>query len=160
MIAAALLKTPEREKIVAFSEPVSAYSGGLVVRENDRRRYTSLADLRALHVGAQVGTRFVDQLHATGVAQVSTYDGLGDILRDLGNGRIDACYGDAPILTYQLRVGPHRKVRWVAEFVAPEKEELCFVLRRGDPRLASIDRAIRQLRATGIARITRKWGVQ
>jgi polar amino acid transport system substrate-binding protein len=160
MIAAALLKTPERARMVAFSEPVSSYAGGLVVRDTDRHRYANLVGLRGLRVGAQIGTRFIDHLHDAGIEDVATYDGLSDILRDLDHGRIDACYGDAPILSYQLRNGPHRKVRLVDEFVAPEKEQLCLVLRRADPRLGDINRAIRSLRATRIAQIGRKWGIE
>ncbi|MEI9851427.1 MAG: transporter substrate-binding domain-containing protein [Sphingomonas sp.] len=40
MVAAAILRTPEREKIVDFSKPVYAYSGALVVRGDDRARYS------------------------------------------------------------------------------------------------------------------------
>jgi polar amino acid transport system substrate-binding protein len=159
VIAAAILRTPEREKIVAFSDPVYAYAGALVVRGENAHDYPDLASLAGLRVGAQVGTRFVDQLATAHVTQISTYDGLSDMLRDLGIGRIDAAYGDEPILRYQLRVGPHRDVRLVEGFRAPAREELCLVLRKGDPRLPGIDTAIAKLRQAAIPQIISHWGL-
>lgn len=159
MIAAAMLRTREREKIVAFTDPVFAYSGGLVVSESDAHRYSSLGELRQLRVGAQVGTRFVDQVKAAGIEHVLTYDNLSDMLRDLSHGRIDAAYGDAPILAYQLRVGPRRRVRMVQEFVAPAQEELCFVLRPGDALLPRVNAAIAALRQSRIPAIVHQWGL-
>ena len=159
MIAAAMLRTQERERIVAFSEPVFAYSGGLAVPRNDTRRYPSLRELRQLRVGAQVGTRFVDQVKAAGIERVLTYDNLSAMLRDLSHGRIDAAYGDAPILRYQLHVGPRRGVRMVQEFVAPAQEELCFVMRQGEALLPRIDAAIAALRHSRIPAIVRHWNL-
>lgn len=93
IIAAAMLRTAEREKVVAFSDPVFAYSGGLAVLQKDTRPYPNLEALRKLTVGAQVGTRFIDQVKAAGVERVLTYDNLSDMLRDLSHRRIDAAYG-------------------------------------------------------------------
>jgi len=160
LIAAAMLRTPEREAVVSFSSPVYSYSGALVVPVASERTYPSLVSLRGLRVGAQIGTRFVDQLRSAGVIDVSTYDGLSDILRDLGLGRIDVGYGDQPILAYQLRVGPKRPVRLAEEFAAPAGEALCLVVRKGDPLLAQVDLAIERMRASDIPEINRRWGLE
>ncbi len=157
MIAAAMLRTPEREKIVAFSDPVFPYPAGLVVPRADHRAYPDLTALRGLRVGAQVGTRFVDQLHEAGVEDVKTYDGLADIVREVSFGRLDAGYGDEPILRYQLRVGPKRDARIVEGFRAPALEELCLVLRKDDPLLGRVNRAIALLRGREIVAIKRRW---
>lgn len=159
IVAAAMLRTPERERVVAFSDPVFAYSGGLVVTEADPRRYPQLDSLRGMRVGAQIGTRFVDQLQDARIEHVLTYDNLSDMLRDLRHGRIDAAYGDAPILAYQLRVGGRRGLRLVEELSAPAREELCFVVRKQDPSLARINRAIALLRESRIPSIVRHWGL-
>jgi polar amino acid transport system substrate-binding protein len=160
VIAAAMLRTPEREKIVAFSEPVYAYSAALVVPAADRHIYRDLQAIRDLRVGAQVGTRFVDQLRDAGVKNVSTYDGLFDILRDLDNGRIDAGYGDEPILHYQLRVGPRRAVRLVPGFQAPAREELCLILRKDDPLLHRVNSAIERMKNGRFLDIARRWKLE
>ncbi len=159
IIAAAILRTPERAEIVAFSDPVYAYGGGLVVPVTDRTPWPDLAALRDKRVGAQVGTRFIDQVREAGVRDVPTYDNLSDMLRDLGHGRIDAAYGDEPILRYQLRTGARKGLRLVSEFRAPAKEELCLVLRKGEPLLPRVNAAIADLRRTAIPAIVNHWGL-
>jgi len=157
MIAAAMQRTPERAEIVDFSAPVFSYGGGLVVREEDRGSYPALSAVRDRRVGAQVGTRFVDQLRGAGVTRVKTYDGLGEIVRDLANGRIDAGYGDEPILRYQLRVGPRRPVRMADEFIPPVEEDLCLIVAKGDPLLPRLDEAIAHLKTAEIPAILKHW---
>jgi polar amino acid transport system substrate-binding protein len=159
IIAAAMLRTVERERVVAFSDPVFAYSGGLVVAESNQARYANLESLRGLRVGAQIGTRFVDQVNAAGIEQVRTYENLTDMVRDLRHRRIDAVYGDEPILAYQLKVGGKRGVRLVPDFVAPAREELCFILRKSDPLLPRINQAIGRLKHSRIPSIVQHWGL-
>ncbi|HEV7343248.1 MAG TPA: transporter substrate-binding domain-containing protein [Sphingopyxis sp.] len=157
MIAAAMQRTPERAEIVDFSAPVFSYGGGLVVRKEDRGSYPALAAVREMRVGAQVGTRFVDQLLGAGVTRVKTYDGLGEIVRDLANGRIDAGYGDEPILRYQLRVGPKRPVRMASEFTPPVEEDLCLIVAKGSRLLPRLNAAILRLKAAEIRAILQHW---
>ncbi|KUR78899.1 ABC transporter substrate-binding protein [Novosphingobium sp. Fuku2-ISO-50] len=139
LIAAAMLRTPAREALVGFSSPVFAYAGGLVLRADHPGRFADLAALRGMRVGAQIGTRFVDQVHDAGVEQVMTYQGLGDMLRDCVHGRIDAVYGDEPILRTILRVGPRWPLRLVGEFRSPGKEPLCLIGRKDAALIARID---------------------
>jgi polar amino acid transport system substrate-binding protein len=160
MIAAALLRTREREQIAAFSEPVLSYPAGLVVRSEDAHPYPDLAALRDRRVGVQVGTRFVDQLQAAGIGEIATYDSLADILRELTFGRIEAGYGDEPILRYQLRVGPKRNARLVAEFRPPTVEYLCLVLRLGDPIIPALNAEIIRTRAVLARDIANRWNAE
>ncbi len=159
LIAAAMLRTPQREALVGFSDPVFAYAGGLALRGDAAGHYPDLASLRPLRVGAQIGTRFVDQLHDAGVAQVVTYQGLGDMLRDLAHGRIDAGYGDEPILQTILRVGPNWHLRIPGEFHGPAKEQLCLIGRKHAGLLARIDRQLDGPARAGIAAILNHWGL-
>ena len=159
MIAAAMLRTPERERVVTFSDPIYHYAGALIVRGDDKRVWTDLGQVGTMRVGAQIGSRFIDQLHQAGARNVSTYESLVDIMRDLENGRIDIGYGDEPILRYQLRVGGRRNVRIVEQFRAPAMEELCLVMRKDDSRLKKINAAIARLTVRDIPAINRKWGL-
>jgi polar amino acid transport system substrate-binding protein len=157
MISAAMVRTPEREKVVAFSEPVLPYPAGLVVRSGDRGLYPDLGALRDRRVGVQFGTRFVEQLQAAGVREVVTYDGPADILREVSLGRLQAGYGDEPIFRYQLRVGPKRDARLVGEFRAPSLEYLCFVLRREDPVIPILNAEIERVRPRLSREIADRW---
>lgn len=157
IIAAAMLRTPEREKVVAFTEPIFPYPAGLVVGADHHGTYPDLSALRDMRVGAQVGSRFIDQLHEAGARRVATYEGLSDILRDVSFGRLDAGYGDEPILRYQLRVGPKRKARLVEEFRAPVLEYLCFALRRDDPLMPRLNAEIERVRADLVPQLARRW---
>ena len=159
LIAAAMLRTPDRERLVGFSEPVFAYAGALVLRGDAAGHYPDLASLRALRVGAQIGTRFVDQLHQAGVVQVVTYQGLGDMLRDLAHGRIDAAYGDAPILQTILRTGPRWHLRMPGEFRGPAKEPLCLIGRKGAGLLRRIDAQLHGPARADIGPILTRWGL-
>lgn len=160
IVAAGILRTPEREKVVAFTDPVYAYGGGVVTAQSQTRPVRALQDLKGLTVGAQVGTRFVDQLAQAGVTDVKTYDNLGDILQDLSNGRIAAGYGDAPILAHRLRTTPNPKLRMAPEFVPPSREDVCLLVRRDDPALLTkLNTGIEQIKATEIAAILKKWSL-
>ncbi len=160
LIAAAMLRTPAREAVVDFSDPVYAYGGGVVVRREDRRAYPDLGRLAGLRVGAQVGSRFVEQLATAGVRDVRTYDSLADILRDLRLGRLDAAYGDEPIIRYYLRVTRTEALRLATEFRPGELEQVCLVMRKGETALAArLNRAIAEIKATRIAAIVQHWGL-
>lgn len=159
MIAAAMLRTPERAKVVAFTDPVYAYGGAIVVRA-DAPAPRQLHELVGRRVGAQVGTRFVDQLTAAGVADLRTYDSLADILRDLRLGRLDAAYGDEPILRYYLRVTGVRTVKLAPDYRPPILEDVCLVVRKDAAEtLARLNAAIGRIKATEIAAIIDKWGL-
>jgi polar amino acid transport system substrate-binding protein len=159
LIAAAMLRTPARERLVGFSDPVFAYAGGLALRGDDRGRYPDLAALRGRRVGAQIGTRFVDQLHDAGIADVVTYQGLGDMMRDLAHGRIDAAYGDEPIERTILRVGPRWNLRLAEDFRAPGKEPLCLIGRPHAPLLNRLSHEIAGPARPQLATILNHWGL-
>ncbi|HEX7743477.1 MAG TPA: transporter substrate-binding domain-containing protein, partial [Sphingobium sp.] len=95
-----------------------------------------------------------------GVGQVTTYDSLTDVLRDMAFGRIDAGFGDGPLIAYQLMVGPKRPARFVEEFRPPVREQLCLLVQKHSPLLPAINRAITQLGRNRIAAVTRHWGIE
>lgn len=157
IIAAAMVKTEARERVVAFTDPVYAYGGGLAVRTTDPRAPRSWAELKRSRVGAQVGTVFVTQLEQVGVTNVAIYDSISDILRDLEHGRIDAGYCDAPILAYQLRINPRPALRMVEDFRPPAAQDVCLIVRRNDPLIARLNRAIATTKTNTIAASLRRW---
>jgi len=160
IISAAMLKTPARAKVVDFSEPVYAYGAGIVVPTRSGKEYKNIEDLRGTAVGAEVGTRFVDQLKGAGVGEIKTYDNLMEMLGDLSVGRIGAAYGDAPIFAYQLAQARIKSARIATEFRPPSVEDVCLVVRKGDTELLGrINASIRRLKSTAIQSILNRWGL-
>jgi polar amino acid transport system substrate-binding protein len=162
IISAGMLKTPAREQIVDFSEPVYNYGEGLIVRADDKTQYKSMDDLKGEVVGAQVGTAFVDALNKRGIfKEVRTYDSVADIMRDVALGRIKAGFGDRPIVAYQLQKNPNPQLRLVDGYKPEVVGQVCFVVRKGDREtLDKLNAGIRKIKADGeLAQIVKKWQV-
>jgi len=163
VISAAMLKTPAREQVVDFSDTVYSYGEGLIVRADDKGKYTSMDDLKGEVVGAQVGTAFVDALNKKGIfKEVRTYDSVADIMRDVALGRIKAGFGDHPIIAYQLQKNPNPQLRLVDGYQPSVKGQLCFVVRKGDnSTLEKLNAGIRKIKADGtLTQIIKKWQVE
>jgi polar amino acid transport system substrate-binding protein len=163
VISAGMLKTPAREQVVDFSDPVYSYGEGLIVRADDKTRYTSMDDLKGEVVGAQVGTAFVDALNKKGIfKEVRTYDSVADIMRDVALGRIKAGFGDQPIMAYQLRKNPNPQIRLVEGYKPEVVGQVCFVVRKGDTEtLDKLNAGIRKIKADGeLTAIIKKWQVE
>jgi len=106
IISAAMLKTPARAEVVAFSDDVYPYGEGVIIQNGYAGDITTLQDLEGQVIGAQVGTTYVRQLEESGLfPEIRNYDTLADMMRDVSLGRIIAGVGDAPIMSYQLNEG-------------------------------------------------------
>ena len=162
IVSAAMLKTPARQQVVDFSDPVYSYGEGLIVKAEDTRAYTSLDELKGEVVGAQVGTVFIDMLTKKGIfKEVRSYDSVADMTRDLALGRIKAGLGDQPIIAYQLRQNTFTGVKLVDSYKAVNVGDVCLVVRKGDTEtLGRINKAIATIKADGtLQKIVQKWGI-
>jgi polar amino acid transport system substrate-binding protein len=163
LIAAAMVITPARREIVDFSDPVYSYGEGLVVRTSDTTEYKSLEDLKGKVVGAQVGTVYIDALQASSLfPEVKIYDSVADILRDVSVGRIEAGFGDHPIVSYQLGLGTYTDVRLVESYEPRIVGSIGIGVRKGDEELlARINEALARLKANGrIEGILARWNLR
>lgn len=162
LIAAAMVMTPARRQVVAFSDPVYTYGEGLVVLAADTHPYASLEDLRGMTVGAQTGTIYIEPLRAAGLFRdVRAYDSLADIIRDVELGRIEAGFGDAPVLAYHLNRDRSTTVRLVTSYRPTLTGDIGIAVRAGDAALlADVNHSLGRLRAAGtIDRILATWNV-
>ena len=117
VISAAMSATPKREKVVDFTAPVYSYGEGLVVPASDHKTYDSIQDLRGDRVGVEIGTNYYDQMKKSGVfSAVVGYDSIADIISDVEAGRIQAGFGDDPILAYRFAHAAMPRVRLVKEY--------------------------------------------
>jgi polar amino acid transport system substrate-binding protein len=160
LIAAAMVITPARQEIVDFSEPVYSYGEALIVAASDATEYETLEELKGKVVGAQVGTVYIDALQESGLfPEVKIYDSIADILRDVGVGRIEAGFGDHPIVAYQLGLGTHPEVRLVRSYKPRIVGSIGIGVRKGEGELLGrINQSLARLKADGtIAKILAGW---
>ena len=162
LISAAMLKTPEREKVVQYSDPIFSSGEGLITKADDQKDYKSMDDLAGEVVGAQVGTVFLDALNKHGgFKEVRSYDSIPDMIRDLSLGRIKAAFGDRPVIAYQLAQGKGPKVKLSTTYVPVVMGDVCLVVRQGDTeKLEQINKGIAAIKADGtLQRIIEKWNL-
>jgi polar amino acid transport system substrate-binding protein len=159
IISAAMLATPARREQIDFSDPVYAYGEGVAVKEGENRPWRSLADMRGVTAGAQVGTIYIEPLRAAGL-EVRTYDSVADIMRDVSLGRIQAGFGDAPIVSYQIAQGTFRGVRLLPDYRPSVVGSIGIGTRKGDATMARINTGLAAMKADGaMERLIGKWNL-
>ena len=159
IISAAMLATPARREQIDFSDPVYAYGEGVAVKEGENRPWRSLADMRGVTAGAQVGTIYIEPLRAAGL-EVRTYDSVADIMRDVSLGRIQAGFGDAPIVSYQIAQGTFRGVRLLPDYRPSVVGSIGIGTRKGDATMARINTGLAAMKADGaMERVIGKWNL-
>lgn len=162
IIAAAMYATPERAQVVAFSDPVYSYGEGLFVKEDDTGTYPTFDDLEGKTVGVQVGTAYVEPLRANdNLREVRIYDTIADMMRDVSLGRIDAGFGDRPIVAYQLTQGG-QGLRLVGEYESQIIGDVSIAVRQDDTELLStINAGLATIKESGrLDEIVAKWGIE
>lgn len=163
IIAAAMGKSAEREKVVAFTDKILSYGEGLVVPDSDTNKYTSFADLKGKTVGIQLGTVYVAPAQASGMfKEIKQYDSSADMLRDLKNGRVDAVLLDYPIAQRTLQQPQFQGLHLVDSYKPVVPLDFSLIVRKDDPeRLAALNKSIKKLIDDGtIPAILKKWGLE
>lgn len=162
IISAAMYGSPERAKVVDFSQDVYAYGEGLVVSSEDSTTYAGVQDLKGKKLGAQVGTRYIDYMKSSGApSEVNAYESLPDILRDVTNGRLDGGVGDYPILAYNIAQGRFPNLRLVTSYKPGVVGPINIAVQKGNAELlAKIDSGLANMKKDGrFDAILKKWGL-
>ncbi|NVK32959.1 MAG: amino acid ABC transporter substrate-binding protein [Rhodobacteraceae bacterium] len=162
IIAAAMSATPERSKVVDFTNDVYRYGEGLIVPATDTAEYKSLEDIKGKRIGAQIGTNYLNVLKASGLfEEVRAYDALPDILSDVSNGRVAAGVGDYPILGYLLSQGKYPEVQLVRTYVPSVEGSINIAVKKGNTELQEkINKSLAAIKEDGrLDKILKKWGL-
>jgi polar amino acid transport system substrate-binding protein len=162
VVSAAMFITPERQKVVAFSDPVYTYGEGLMVPKSDTKEYTSFADMKGMTVGVQVGTAFVKPIQDSGMfKEVKLYDNPPDMMRDANTGRIQGGFMDYPIAAYTINQGNYPNLRMVKSYKPAVTGSVGIAARKDDTELlGKVNAALKKLKADGtIDTILKKWGL-
>jgi polar amino acid transport system substrate-binding protein len=110
VIAAGMTITPDRAKLVNFTDPYWSADQSILILSSSNFNPQSMNDLSGKTVGVQTGTTgesLAEEYNTT--INIKHYDTFLDAVLDLVNGRIDAVIVDSPVATaftaqYPVRV--------------------------------------------------------
>ncbi|HSI99843.1 MAG TPA: transporter substrate-binding domain-containing protein, partial [Patescibacteria group bacterium] len=149
----------ERAAVVDFTVPYYRYGQQLTIREADRGRYGSLADLAGRRISVLNGSASVDVLRAAGWRdeRIAQYDDSLAPYVELANGRVDGSLAESIIAGYYAAGIPG--LYRLPETFSPG--DYAGALRKGEPELrAAIDAALTRMKESGeLGRIYQRWGV-
>ena len=154
--------TPERRKQVAFVDYISV-GQSLMVKKGNPKGIKTLASLSGHSVSVEVGTTnkaFLDKTSADlqkkgkPAIKVVTFPKDTDAANALKTGRVDAYYGDAPVVAYYIE--RDKSFAFAGSPINPIPVGMAF--RKGDPLIPKVRRQVRAMYADGkMASILAKW---
>ena len=135
---------------------------GLVVPAADQKVYHTIQDMQGYRVGTVIGTNYTDQMRNSGVfSEVVSYNSIADIIRDIGAGRLQAGFGDLPILSYNFAHTPMPQVRLVKEYQPYVVGPINIAVRKDEPALLQkLNASIAKFKSDGTLKaILQKWNL-
>ena len=153
--------TPERSKIVLFSQPYAEFNQGIAVNRERTPGVSSVADLRGLTAGIQSGNtsdfvarRLVAEGAIAGI-KYYPYHGIATALDDLEAGRIGLVIKLHPVISELLKDRPRLSI----PIEVPTHERLGIAFARANESLRdAVDRALATLRENGeLTRLAARW---
>jgi cystine transport system substrate-binding protein len=148
--------TPQRANAFDFSAPYCYSQSQLIVRENERATYRTLADLKGRKLGVHQNSVFEAQARAVTGIEIKRYPAVPEKLQDLAFGRIDAVLDDSLLVGYLINQ-TQLPLKAGARIGPPERVGIAMRKGRSGFKLA-IDKALREARADGTLRaLSLKW---
>ena len=144
--------TPKRQKAVDFSDGYYTVNQAVVaLNDSPIAGATSLAELQAAKLGAQVGTTSLDFI--TDVVQPAeqpfVYNDTNDAKSALNNGQIDGIVVDLPT-AYYITAAEIEDSKIVGQFPAVEGgEEFGLLFAKGNPLVQCVNQALAELESSG-----------
>jgi polar amino acid transport system substrate-binding protein len=153
--------TPERLKAVDFSDGYYAVQQAVIaIKGTPGAAATSIADLQALKLGAQVGTtslKYVQDI-VRPTASPSVYDDTNAATQALKNGNIDAIVVDLPTAFYITGVELDNGAIVGAFAAGQGGEEFGLLFEKGSGLVPCVNNALGLLRSQGtLQQITDQW---
>jgi polar amino acid transport system substrate-binding protein len=140
--------TPDRAKVVQFTDPYFDANQGILVRKGTK--VTSLAEAKALKWGAQLNTTgaqyIADTIKPTSEARL--FDRTVDAFTALSAGQIQAVLLDTPIVLGAVKEKQVRDGEVVGQFKTGERYGA--VVNKGSPNLAAFNQVLQTLKSEGL----------
>lgn len=155
--------TPERAKVIDFSSPYYSANQAVVAltKNTTAASATSVADLKKLKLGVQVGTTSLDYVNnvIAPTQQPYVFNDTDGAKRALNNGTIDAIVVDLPTAFYITAAEiPGSTV--VGQFKGSDAagEQWGLTLAKNSGLTACVDKALAELKSSGeLAKIQDQW---
>jgi polar amino acid transport system substrate-binding protein len=152
--------TPPRAKRVDFSEPYyTAPQAVIATKGSPAAGATSLAELKDVTLGVQIGTTSLDAVDASiqPTTQPKVFDDSNAVVTALKQKQVDAAVVDLPTALYLTAVEiPGASV--VGQFEAPGGDEWGALMEKDSPLTECVNEAIGKLKDSGeLDRITQRW---
>lgn len=155
--------TPKRAQAVDFSTPYYDVSEGIVaMKGTSAAAITTLAQLKTLKLGAQIGT--TNETTITDVIKPSQSPGIYNsnaiAIQALKNGQIDGLVVDLPTAFYITTAQvPGSEI--AGQLTPDQPEQFGALLEKNSPLTDCVSKAIDALRSSGqLAKIQKKWLAQ
>ena len=158
IVAAATTITEERQKQFDFSDPYYEVAQAVVLPAG--KSIKSLADLKGVKVGGQIGTTGVFVIRKAGVSvDLKEYDDVGLAIQDMLGGRLDAVICDDPVALFYVNKKADTAGKLNLSFKTEEKEYYGFTVRKGRKDLVEkLNKGIKEVKASGVeAQLLQKW---
>ncbi len=145
--------TAKRKHALDFSSPYYDVSQAVVTTKGSKAAgATTLAELKDLTIGAQVGTTSLDAIKTVIDPNKSprVYNSNHDVVSALKNGQIDALVTDLPTAFYMSSVQlPKGKIVGQLPSAGGTTEQFGLVLEKNSPLTTCVSQAVDALRADG-----------
>ncbi len=161
-IISGMNNTAERRKQVAFVDYISV-GQSLMVKKGNPKKITSLTSLSGHTVSVEVGTtnkQFLDKESASlkkqgkSAIKIVTFPKDTDAANALKTGRVDAYFGDAPVVAYYIQ----RDSSFAFAGSPVNPIPVGIALRKGDPLIAKVRKQVTAMYADGkMTSILAKW---
>jgi polar amino acid transport system substrate-binding protein len=152
--------TPQRARRVDFSEPYyEAPQAIIATKDSPAAGATSLAQLKDVTIGVQIGTTSLDAVNASiqPTTQPKVFDDSNAVVTAIKQGQVDAVVVDLPTALFLTAVElPNASV--IGQFEAPGGDEWGALLEKDSPLTPCVNEAIATLKETGeLEQITQQW---
>ena len=149
--------TEDRKKAMDFTEPYFSVRQALIV--NKKSDAKSLADLKGLKAGAQIGTTGYFAIKAVEGVEAKSYDEIGLAMEDLNVGRIAAVVCDDPVAANYALVQYKDNLKIAAVMETGDVENYGVAVKKGSKDLIDLlNKGISAVKAKGIdLELKKKW---
>lgn len=158
--AAGMNPTPDREKVVDFSQIYFNTKQVLVVKDGNNS-INSINDLKGKTLGVQLGTTSEAAAKTVpGVKQVKSLDKVDELMLEVKNGRLDGVVVENVVAGSYMKVGGLKMVE-IPELNKDGELGIAIAVKKGDAELLKVvNDTINEMRSNGqYDKLLEKWGM-